>query len=133
MDTIGKRIKYLRGIKGVTQDALADAIMENRGTLANWETDRTEPSARAIVAIANYFHISTDFILGRNADTVKESALFFGLDEKEKKLLEEQADFYRYRKTLPGDDGNGSSGLTNSSKNGGKINLKREKGRRKAN
>jgi len=47
--------------------------------------------------------------------------------------IEEQADFYRYRKTLPGDDGNGSSGLTNSSKNGGKINLKREKGRRKAN
>ena len=43
MNTIGKRLKFLRDVKGITQEALAEAITENRASIANWENDRSDP------------------------------------------------------------------------------------------
>ncbi len=131
MNTIEKRLKFLRDNKKITQQNLADAIKEKRDTLANWEIDRADPPISAVIAIADYFGVSTDFILGRNAEMVSEEGLLYGLDDEEKEIIAHQAEFLRYKKALPDNAGSGSSGLTDSGKNGNGFNSeksKREKG-----
>lgn len=117
----------MREVKGITQEILAEAITENRASIANWENDRSEPSANAIVAMANFYKVSTDFILGKTPGIVAEEGLLYNLDEDERKAIRGQADFYRYRKHFPEDGGPGSTGLTNSDKNGKKPRFKRAK------
>lgn len=65
--TIGDRIRFLRqGIHKVTQQELADATGISRGNLSNYEQDRFKPASDAIIAIANYFNVSTDWLLTGN-------------------------------------------------------------------
>ncbi len=62
--TIGERIRFLRQvIHKVTQQELADATGISRGNLSNYEKDRFKPASDAILAIANYFNVSTDWLL----------------------------------------------------------------------
>jgi transcriptional regulator with XRE-family HTH domain len=104
---------------------LAEAITENRASIANWENDRSEPSANVIVALAEFYEVSTDFILGKNPEIVAEEGLFYGLDEEEQNAIRGQADFYRYRKKLPEDSGDGSRGYPSTGKNGKEPRMKK--------
>lgn len=62
--TIGERIRFLRQtIHKVTQQELANATGISRGNLSNYEKDRFKPASDAILAIANYFDVSTDWLL----------------------------------------------------------------------
>lgn len=62
--TIGERIRFLRQvIHKVTQQELADATGISRGNLSNYEKDRFKPASDAILAIASYFNVSTDWLL----------------------------------------------------------------------
>lgn len=62
--TIGERIRFLRQtIRKVTQQELANATGLSRGNLSNYEKDRFKPASDAILAIANYFDVSTDWLL----------------------------------------------------------------------
>ncbi len=62
--TIGERIRFLRQvIHKVTQQELADATGISRGNLSNYEKDRFKPASDAILAISNYFNVSTDWLL----------------------------------------------------------------------
>ena len=65
MSTLGDRIKLLRTEKRLTQEDIASALGTNRATLANWETLRTEPDAQMISRLADYFDVTTDYLLGR--------------------------------------------------------------------
>lgn len=65
--TIGERIRFLRQtIHKVTQQELADATGISRGNLSNYEKDRFKPASDAILSIANYFNVSTDWLLTGN-------------------------------------------------------------------
>lgn len=65
--TIGERIRFLRQvIHKITQQELADATGISRGNLSNYEKDRFKPASDAILAIANYFNVSTDWLLTGN-------------------------------------------------------------------
>jgi transcriptional regulator with XRE-family HTH domain len=64
--TFGERLKQLRDQKKITQEDFAIAIGFNRSTLANWETDRALPDIETCNKIADYFNVSTDYLLGRS-------------------------------------------------------------------
>ena len=34
-------------------------------TLSNYETGKTQPDAKALIALADFFHVSIDYLLGR--------------------------------------------------------------------
>lgn len=64
INTIGERIKFLRQTtSNLTQQKLADATGISRGNLSNYEKDRFKPASDAIIAIANYFNVTTDWLL----------------------------------------------------------------------
>ena len=62
------KIRELRIEKGIDQKTLANALKIGKGSISNWEVGRTEPSIEYILAIADYFEVSTDYLLGRSND-----------------------------------------------------------------
>ncbi len=62
------RIKQLREEHGWSQRALAAKIGANPKTVNFWERGVCEPSAAFVVAIADVFECTADFVLGRTDD-----------------------------------------------------------------
>lgn len=57
-------LKRLRAKAGVTQPQLAVALGVSKGNVGDWETGKSKPGFNALVAIAQFFNVSTDFLLG---------------------------------------------------------------------
>ena len=62
-DTVGSRIKGLRIKYGMKQIELASMLGYSVDTLSNWETDKTIPRGDAVVDLAEFFGVTTDYIL----------------------------------------------------------------------
>ncbi len=115
---VGRKIVELRKNGGMTRKELAIALSITYDALSKYETDERQIDHDLLVKIADLFDITTDYILGRQTELVEEEGLFYGLSEEEKEHIREQAEFYRYRKSLPPDTRKDSSGLTNIDKGG---------------
>ncbi len=61
----GKRLKELREEKGVSQPALAAALGVSKAIVSFWENGRREPTLSNLIAIADYFGESLDYLAGR--------------------------------------------------------------------
>lgn len=62
---IGQTIKDLRRSKKLSQTDFAKIVGVSQTTVTAWETGKAEPSSSAITRIADYFNVSTDYLLGR--------------------------------------------------------------------
>lgn len=62
--TIGGRIKKLRMEKGLTQSQLASALNVSTVVVARWESETRELKTGSIIALAEYFGVTTDYLLG---------------------------------------------------------------------
>ena len=62
------RIKWLRTERNMTRQALADEMNISLTALATYERGEREPSAALIVSLAEYFKVTSDFILGLSDD-----------------------------------------------------------------
>ncbi len=60
-----ERIKELRLEKGISQAALAKAIGVSQKAVDFWEKGENEPKASYILKLADFFDVSTDYLLGR--------------------------------------------------------------------
>ncbi|EOB4980271.1 helix-turn-helix domain-containing protein [Listeria monocytogenes] len=69
-----KRLSELRKKKGFSQYKLADELGFSRGQVANYEQGTREPDYQTLLKIAEFFNVSTDYLLGRDdnnlADTI---------------------------------------------------------------
>lgn len=63
------RLKELRNQKNMTQDELGKVLNVSGKTIGAWERDSRQPNIETINALANYFNVSTDYLLGRKADS----------------------------------------------------------------
>ena len=61
---IYQRIKELRKEKGISQTELAKAINHSQSTITDWENRKKRPTADAIIALAKFFDVTTDYLLG---------------------------------------------------------------------
>ena len=122
-----ERLRFLREQKNLTQPELGKIFNLSKQTISAYENGDTSPPIDTVVLFADFFGVTTDFLLGKQTEAVEEEGLFYDLDEDERKAIRGQADFYRYRKHFPEDGGPGSTGLTNSDKNGKKPRFKRAK------
>jgi transcriptional regulator with XRE-family HTH domain len=68
MSTFGKRMKELRQRKDVTLDKLAYDVNSTKATLSRYENNRRTPDIDFIYKIADYFNVTTDYLLGRTDD-----------------------------------------------------------------
>uniref|UniRef100_UPI0040274CB0 helix-turn-helix domain-containing protein n=1 Tax=Gemmiger formicilis TaxID=745368 RepID=UPI0040274CB0 len=59
------RIRDLREDMDLRQIDVAEATGIDQKTLSNYETGKTQPDAKALIALADFFHVSIDYLLGR--------------------------------------------------------------------
>jgi len=60
------RFKNLRQSKGLNQVQLAERLGVKKQSISNWENDNIMPSIEMLMRIADFFHVSTDYLLGRD-------------------------------------------------------------------
>ena len=63
-NTFGERLKELREEKGLGQVKLAEAIGVSKGIVSFWENGLREPKLSNLVALAEYFGVSLDYLAG---------------------------------------------------------------------
>ena len=63
--TIGSTILELRKKKNITQDDLAAELGVTAAAVSKWENGYTLPDVLMLCALADYFQVTTDFLLGR--------------------------------------------------------------------
>lgn len=70
---VGDIIKQLREDKEISQKQLAEILNISPSTVGMYEQNRRVPSPEILNLIADYFEVSTDFLLGRTfvLDNVK--------------------------------------------------------------
>ena len=62
--TFGERLYELRYDKRISQAKLANVISMNQGTISSYEKGEIQPTAPVIIALAKYFGVSSDYLLG---------------------------------------------------------------------
>ena len=63
---LGKKLKEMRKAEGMTQEQLAEKLPINRVNYTRYETDVTRPDYETLIAIADFYNISLDEMLGRD-------------------------------------------------------------------
>lgn len=63
--TFVERIKELREEEGISQERLAEATGLSQSAIAAWEVGKNVINANAIISLADYFGVTTDYLLGR--------------------------------------------------------------------
>ena len=61
----GETLRRLRVENGVTQNALASHLGFTHVAVVKWENGQREPDFATLLKIAEFFDVSTDFLLGR--------------------------------------------------------------------
>ncbi|MBQ8606507.1 MAG: helix-turn-helix domain-containing protein [Clostridia bacterium] len=60
---LGEKLKSLRKENKISQEELAERLDVSRQSISLWENDQTLPSMEKIVALANIFGVTTDYLL----------------------------------------------------------------------
>lgn len=66
MIVFATRLKKLRAKHGVTQDMLAKEIGSENTVISRYENNIINPGIDVLCAIADYFDVTTDYLLGRS-------------------------------------------------------------------
>ena len=101
------RIKQLRNEFNMSQRALAAKINCSQKAVDLWEKGITEPKADIVIALANVFECTCDYLLGREDDLGSVNVMR-ELSESEKEILgvyakldkKEQAELLNYGRYL---------------------------------
>gem|GEM_PF-474959 len=77
MKEFSNRLISLRKERGCTQEEIAQALQKKRSTVAGYETGGKEPDMKAICTLAQYFGVSTDYLLGYSDERNHTESAFF--------------------------------------------------------
>ena len=64
----GKILKTLLDEHNLSQSSFANGIGYTQRAVSKWVNEQSEPTETAIVKTADYFQLSTDYLLGRSDD-----------------------------------------------------------------
>ena len=98
-DLFPQRLVLLRNEHNVTQEELGEVLGVSKGSVSKYEKGTAKPSYKNLWEIADYFHVSVDYLIGKSdafqADPVEQVfindvlELFEELDQEQKdRMLE---------------------------------------------
>ena len=93
MAQLGKILAKLRQERRLTKEQLGQVLCVSAGTISNYEKDVHFPDADKLIMLADYFHVSTDYLLGRTR--IQETQTDF-----QKKILENKMTFTAFNTFL---------------------------------
>jgi transcriptional regulator with XRE-family HTH domain len=62
---LGERLMILREESGLTQEKLAEIFKTKKATISRYETGSRDPKLDTLIELADFFQVSTDYLLGR--------------------------------------------------------------------
>lgn len=77
MQKFSDRLIALRKERDLTQEELAKIINKTRSSVSGYETENKEPSLELVCALAEYFGVSTDYLLGHSDERNHTETVFF--------------------------------------------------------
>lgn len=97
---IGDTLRFLREKTNKTQEETAKALGIKRSAYSHFENNRNNPDNETLVKMANYFNVSTDYLLGRKTsdefeidlDKAIDNAMSFGgkpVTEHDRKMMKQ--------------------------------------------
>lgn len=94
--TIGEQIQNIRIQKGMTQERFAEMLEVSRQSVSKWELGAAIPDVDKIIRIAELFDVSTDTLLLRDAQNIREkkNPLHLGCVYLIVKDFEKSVEFY---------------------------------------
>lgn len=95
----GNKLKSLRSSLGKTQEEIAKSLGLSRAAYSHFENGRNEPDYDTLKKISEYFHVSTDYLLGRTDDPLP----MCNLDQDLNDELDTESKWLNFLKTLSGD------------------------------
>lgn len=91
--------KELRLEKGLSQEKIAEELDVSPALISKWENNLSTPDPMMLDYIADYFNVSTDYLIGRTSmknnpmDNMKSIDQYKILFDKDSVLTEEQKNF----------------------------------------
>lgn len=82
----GDRLKVLRTNKGYTQSELAEFLGTSQTQIRRWESNEVVPSSESLRAVAEFFDVTADYLLGM-VDTPQGKILESDLTDDEQELI----------------------------------------------
>lgn len=76
---LGARIRELRNKRGLTQSQLGDMINVTKASISGYENGTRNPDKETLIKLADIFHVSTDYLLGRTE--IKQAHVLTGKEE----------------------------------------------------
>lgn len=67
---LNENIKRLRMQRGLNQVEFAKRMNVTKQCVSNWENDNVLPSIEMLIRIADFFSVTTDYLLGREMKSV---------------------------------------------------------------
>ena len=64
MEKFVERLKELRLERGLSKEQVSKNTGLSRSAISLWEAGKRVPNAEAVVVLAKYFEVTTDFLLG---------------------------------------------------------------------
>ncbi|MFC0604283.1 XRE family transcriptional regulator [Winogradskyella pulchriflava] len=74
MKIISKNIRHLRGLKGLTQETLAENLNVPRSRIGSYEEGRSAPTLEFLIQLSDYFSLPIDILLRNDLTKSKDSA-----------------------------------------------------------
>ncbi|QWG33335.1 helix-turn-helix domain-containing protein [Bacillus mycoides] len=74
MKTFGNILRDLRKEKKITQKELAQTLKLSESTIGMYERNERQPDYDTLNQIANYFEVTTDYLLGRAVSYKKDTS-----------------------------------------------------------
>ena len=60
---LSDRIQYLRKVRGISQEGLAEKLGVSRQAVSKWESEQSMPDLDKIISMSDYFAVTTDYLL----------------------------------------------------------------------
>ena len=81
------RLKFLRNERGESLEKISKFLNVTIQTISNYENEKRDMSPDTILKLADYFNVSTDFLLGksdiRNPEKIDSDKINIGLSTKD--------------------------------------------------
>ncbi|RRJ63590.1 XRE family transcriptional regulator [Paenibacillus oralis] len=69
-EIFAERFKNLRLEKSISQQDIASSLRVDRTIVSHWERGTRVPSLEVACALADYFDVSLDYLVGRSDSTI---------------------------------------------------------------
>lgn len=98
----GELLKKLRESAKLTQEQLGDRLHMSKSMIYYYEHSRRYPSADVLVQLAEVFHVSVDYLLGREKKT--HTIDLSGLPDKDIEFVQDVVSFLRRKNDEQGQE-----------------------------